>query len=570
MNLPATVEMATPNVYADQIEWFSRHVHNREHVAISLHPHNDRGTATAATELAMMAGADRVEGCLFGHGERTGNVDLVTLGMNLFSQGIDPKIDFSRIDEIRRTVEYCTNLPVHPRHPYAGDLVYTAFSGSHQDAIKKGLEDLEKRAQAQGISVREIAWQAPYLPIDPFDVGRTYEAVIRVNSQSGKGGVAYIMKSEHNLDLPRRLQIEFSKAVQAHTDAGGGEVSASRLWEIFQFEYLEPDTPLRLVSVATASAPNGQTSLRRRSWQEAPARRSLAKGTARCRRSSTRFPRSATAYACSTMPSTPCPQVVMRSPQRTWSARSVSARTAWSWGWGRTQTSSMPRSRPSSRLSTEWPSPSATRVHLSGRSRRQISDHCGQCDAGARTEASEPRIGRKFADFPPPRSSEAVGCCPSRSRRRVDPGPEEWSKINSVRLRSGHPLLERAASWILTPVPGQLEERFVPDDVAECLERHRTAHVDRIEEVRSAGVDHGDLPEVVVVGQSLVCAIQRVIGLTSTAPLCGSPLGPGRVALADEDVVPLPHGDVVAEPHMGQLVVEQAWLEAAFKIDLAS
>jgi 2-isopropylmalate synthase len=209
----------------------------------------------------MMAGADRVEGCLFGHGERTGNVDLVTLGMNLFSQGIDPKIDFSRIDEIRRTVEYCTNLPVHPRHPYAGDLVYTAFSGSHQDAIKKGLEDLEKRAQGQGISVREIAWQAPYLPIDPFDVGRTYEAVIRVNSQSGKGGVAYIMKSEHNLDLPRRLQIEFSKAVQTHTDAGGGEVSASRLWEIFQFEYLEPDTPLRLVSVASTSAQNGETSL---------------------------------------------------------------------------------------------------------------------------------------------------------------------------------------------------------------------------------------------------------------------------------------------------------------------
>jgi len=183
------------------------------------------------------------------------------LGMNLFSQGIDPKINFSKIDEIRRTVEYCTNLPVHPRHPYAGDLVYTAFSGSHQDAIKKGLEDLEKRAHAQGIGVREIAWQAPYLPIDPFDVGRTYEAVIRVNSQSGKGGVAYIMKSEHNLDLPRRLQIEFSKAVQAHTDAGGGEVSPNRLWEIFQFEYLEPDSPLRLASVSTASTENGQTSL---------------------------------------------------------------------------------------------------------------------------------------------------------------------------------------------------------------------------------------------------------------------------------------------------------------------
>jgi 2-isopropylmalate synthase len=248
-------------VHADQIEWFCRHMKDRKAALISLHTHNDRGTGVAATELAMMAGADRVEGCLFGHGERTGNVDLVTLGMNLFSQGIDPKIDFSRIDEIRRTVEYCTNLPVHPRHPYAGDLVYTAFSGSHQDAIKKGLEDLEKRAHEQGISVREIAWQAPYLPIDPFDVGRTYEAVIRVNSQSGKGGVAYIMKSEHNLDLPRRLQIEFSKAVQAHTDAGGGEVSASRLWEIFQFEYLEPDTPLRLLKVATTSSEHGQTSL---------------------------------------------------------------------------------------------------------------------------------------------------------------------------------------------------------------------------------------------------------------------------------------------------------------------
>ena len=261
LNLPATVEMATPNVYADQIEWFSRHVRNREHVAISLHPHNDRGTATAATELAVMAGADRVEGCLFGHGERTGNVDLVTLGMNLFSQGIDPKIDFSQIDEIRRTVEYCTNLPVHPRHPYAGDLVYTAFSGSHQDAIKKGLEDLDRKAAAQGISVREIAWEAPYLPIDPYDVGRTYEAVIRVNSQSGKGGVAYIMKSEHNLDLPRRLQIEFSRAVQAHTDADGGEVSPGRLWEIFQFEYLEPRTPLQLVSVDSSAMIGGRDSL---------------------------------------------------------------------------------------------------------------------------------------------------------------------------------------------------------------------------------------------------------------------------------------------------------------------
>ncbi|CAA9398952.1 MAG: 2-isopropylmalate synthase [uncultured Propionibacteriaceae bacterium] len=254
LNLPATVEMATPNVYADQIEWFGRNVRNREHVAISLHPHNDRGTAVAATELAVMAGADRVEGCLFGHGERTGNVDLVTLGMNLFSQGIDPKVDISAIDEIRRTVEYCTNLPVHPRHPYAGDLVYTAFSGSHQDAIKKGLEALERKAKEQGISVADIDWEAPYLPIDPHDVGRSYEAVIRVNSQSGKGGVAYIMKTEHRLDLPRRLQIEFSRVVQSRTDASGGEMSPDALWEIFSSEYLDPAGPLGLISVNSASA----------------------------------------------------------------------------------------------------------------------------------------------------------------------------------------------------------------------------------------------------------------------------------------------------------------------------
>ena len=252
LNLPATVEMATPNTYADLIEWFGRKVRNREHVAISLHPHNDRGTAVAATELAVMAGADRVEGCLFGHGERTGNVDLVTLGMNLFSQGIDPQIDFSDIDEIRRTVEYCTNLPVHPRHPYAGDLVYTAFSGSHQDAIKKGLEDLDKQAAERGIPVAEMEWEAPYLPIDPHDVGRTYEAVIRVNSQSGKGGVAYIMKTEHKLDLPRRLQIEFSRVVQAYTDAGGGEVSVEALWDVFEKAYLAPDRPLELVEVSSA------------------------------------------------------------------------------------------------------------------------------------------------------------------------------------------------------------------------------------------------------------------------------------------------------------------------------
>src|SRR5690349_17190415 len=254
LNLPATVESATPNVYADQIEWFSRQLTRREHTTISLHPHNDRGTAVAATELAMMAGADRVEGCLFGHGERTGNVCLVTLGMNLFSQGIDPKIDFSDIDEIRRTVEWCTQLPVHPRHPYAGDLVYTAFSGSHQDAIKKGLEDLERRAGDEGRPVAELPWEAPYLPIDPKDVGRTYEAVIRVNSQSGKGGVAYVLKAEHKLDLPRRAQIEFSRVIQERTDTEGGEISPAEIWEVFQQEYLSREAPLKLNSVHTSSA----------------------------------------------------------------------------------------------------------------------------------------------------------------------------------------------------------------------------------------------------------------------------------------------------------------------------
>jgi 2-isopropylmalate synthase len=238
INLPCTVERSTPNVYADQIEWMSRNLSRREHVCLSVHTHNDRGTAVADAELAMLAGADRVEGCLFGNGERTGNVCLVTLGMNLFSQGIDPMIDFSDIDEIRRTVEYCNQLPVHPRHPYAGELVYTAFSGSHQDAIKKGFEAFEADAAAAGADVAEFAWAVPYLPIDPRDVGRTYEAVIRVNSQSGKGGVAYIMKADHHLDLPRRLQIEFSRVVQARTDAEGGEVTPAQMWEAFAAEYL--------------------------------------------------------------------------------------------------------------------------------------------------------------------------------------------------------------------------------------------------------------------------------------------------------------------------------------------
>ncbi|WP_418058549.1 2-isopropylmalate synthase [Pimelobacter simplex] len=260
LNLPATVEMSTPNTYADQIEYFSRNLSRRAHSIISLHPHNDRGTAVAATELALMAGADRVEGCLFGHGERTGNVDLVTLGMNLFSQGIDPQVDFSAIDEIRRTVEYCTQLPVHPRHPWAGDLVYTAFSGSHQDAIKKGLEDLDRIAAEQGKPVGEIPWEAPYLPIDPKDVGRTYEAVIRVNSQSGKGGVAYVLKAEHSLDLPRRAQIEFSRVIQQHTDAQGGEVTPEAIWEIFRKEYLDREEPYSLVSFSSTTSEDGEDS----------------------------------------------------------------------------------------------------------------------------------------------------------------------------------------------------------------------------------------------------------------------------------------------------------------------
>ncbi|MBZ2195238.1 2-isopropylmalate synthase [Ruania sp. N2-46] len=238
LNLPATVERATPNVYADQIEWMSRQLSRRENVSLSVHPHNDRGTAVAAAELAVMAGADRIEGCLFGQGERTGNVDLVTLGLNLYSQGVDPLIDFSDIDEIRRTVEYCTRMDVHPRHPYGGDLVYTAFSGSHQDAIKKGFAVREQEIEKAGGDDADVVWTVPYLPVDPQDVGRSYEAVIRVNSQSGKGGVAYLLQSSRNLDLPRRLQIEFSRIVQRHTDAYGGEMSAERLWEIFSDEYL--------------------------------------------------------------------------------------------------------------------------------------------------------------------------------------------------------------------------------------------------------------------------------------------------------------------------------------------
>ena len=269
INLPSTVEMATPNVYADSIEWMSRHLNHRQNVLISLHPHNDRGTAVAAAELGYQAGADRIEGCLFGNGERTGNVDLVALGINLFTQGIDPQIDFSDLDEVRRTAEYCNQLRVHERSPWAGDLVYTAFSGSHQDAIKKGFEAMDAEATRRGVPVSELEWAVPYLPVDPKDLGRGYEAVVRVNSQSGKGGVAYLLKADHALDLPRRLQIEFSGVVQAKTDAEGGEVTSEQIWEVFQDEYLPAPSSrpedkwgrYELLSTRTASDMSGSVEL---------------------------------------------------------------------------------------------------------------------------------------------------------------------------------------------------------------------------------------------------------------------------------------------------------------------
>ncbi|HLY57987.1 MAG TPA: 2-isopropylmalate synthase [Stellaceae bacterium] len=248
LNLPATVEMATPNIYADQIEWFLRHVRDRDCITLSLHPHNDRGTGVAATELALMAGADRVEGTLFGNGERTGNVDIVTLALNMMTQGVDPGLAIDDINAIVATSEYCTQLPVHPRHPYAGDLVFTAFSGSHQDAIKKGFEALAKR--------NDELWEVPYLPIDPKDIGRTYEAVIRINSQSGKGGVAYVMKTDYGLELPRPLQIEFSRIVQQMTDATGTEATSEDIWRLFKTTYLSPDARLQLLEHRSVPEPH--------------------------------------------------------------------------------------------------------------------------------------------------------------------------------------------------------------------------------------------------------------------------------------------------------------------------
>lgn len=267
INLPATVEMATPNVYADSIEWMHRNLKNRESIILSLHPHNDRGTGVAAAELGYMAGADRIEGCLFGNGERTGNVDLVALGMNMFSQGVDPEIDFSDMDKIRRTVEYANQMAIPERVPWGGDLVFTAFSGSHQDAIKKGFEAMEADAAAAGKTVDEMVWAVPYLPIDPRDVGRTYEAVIRVNSQSGKGGVAYLLKADYGLNLPRRHQVEFSQVVQKHTETSGTEVTSEQLWNVFTDEYLPAKQDdeqwgyFRLLNVESAHEPNDSVKL---------------------------------------------------------------------------------------------------------------------------------------------------------------------------------------------------------------------------------------------------------------------------------------------------------------------
>ncbi|WP_063128838.1 2-isopropylmalate synthase [Nocardia fusca] len=261
LNLPATVEIATPNVYADQIEYMHRSLARRDSVILSVHPHNDRGTGVACAELAVLAGAQRVEGCVFGNGERTGNVDIATLALNLHAQGVDPMIDFSDIDEIRRTVEYCTRLPVHPRHPYVGDLVHTAFSGTHQDAIKKGFAEHRARAAATGRPEREIEWRVPYLPIDPADIGRNYDAVVRVNSQSGKGGIAYLLATEHGLDLPRRLQIDFAGRVQGHADGTGGEVSAAELRALFDQAYIDAAEPpdVQLKDLRVAGADGAQT-----------------------------------------------------------------------------------------------------------------------------------------------------------------------------------------------------------------------------------------------------------------------------------------------------------------------
>ena len=320
LNLPATVECFTPNVYGDVIEWFGRSVRNRDSVIISLHPHNDRGTGVAAAEFGVMAGAHRVEGTLFGNGERTGNVDIVNLAMNLFASGVDPELDISDIDALRRVAEYCNRIPVHPRHAYVGDLVYTSFSGSHQDAIKKGFEALYRKAAEDGRKPDDYDfWAVPYLPIDPKHVGRSYEAVVRVNSQSGKGGVAYVMKAEHGFDLPRRLQIEFAKTIQHITEDSGTEISPAVMWEAFEKEYLPADPPIALVSHEVRSSDSklsvvtAELACTGREWK------SWARATVRSRPLSRRsIARSARTSMSSTTPNTRWVRARKRRLSLTW------------------------------------------------------------------------------------------------------------------------------------------------------------------------------------------------------------------------------------------------------------
>lgn len=306
-NLPATVEIATPNVYADQIEYMHRHLARRDSVILSVHPHNDRGTGVACAELAVLAGAQRVEGCLFGNGERTGNVDLVTLALNLYAQGVNPMVDFSDIDAVREVVEHCNRLPVHPRHPYGGDLVHTAFSGTHQDAISKGMAHHAKRAAELGVPAREAPWEVPYLPIDPSDVGRTYEEVIRINSQSGKGGIAHLLHTRHGLHLPKAMRPDFSRTVQRATDAGGRELSHEDLWELFRTTYITPgvDGPCTLVSWETGEVRPGSTSSAVSCVRTVGSARCTEPATGRCRPSPTPSRRPGSRSTSSPTPSTP-------------------------------------------------------------------------------------------------------------------------------------------------------------------------------------------------------------------------------------------------------------------------
>ena len=406
INLPNTVEMYGPNVYADVIEWFGRTISDRESIILSLHPHNDRGTAVAAAELAVLAGADRVEGTLFGNGERTGNVDVVTLAMNLFSQGIDPALDFSDIDRVRRVAEYATRMPVHPRHPYAGDLVYTAFSGSHQDAIKKGFAALGDDYEQ---------WEVPYLPIDPSHTGRTYEAIIQVNSQSGKGGVAYVMDTEHGLDLPRRLQVEFSKQVQAVTEDSGTVIRPGEMWDVFSSTYLPDDAGVRLIGSEVTTGGTAPPSPPSCWWTENPAR-SWARATGPSTPCRARYgPSSGSTSRSRTTASTPSPPAAKPRRSPTSRPRVPTARPGGAWAWTRAS---------SRRRSTPW---SAPPTGISSVGWRRATDRPSR-SPGHPTTTGVPGPG-------------------GRGRRRSE---------SSGSLRSGHGLRRR-------PWPGHGSSRHVHD-----------------------------------------------------------------------------------------------------------